>query len=505
MDFLQRPLLATDIAAFVYLLLSVLFFVLWRRDREPGMGWLGSAYLLLTLIYAYPSAMMFADSRVHPIGGFLGGLANAALSCGIIYFLSSPGAPRRWLVMVAVTGCLFVPAALLLGFGLRHPWVRLPLIVTCIAIVIAAYDAFAKTEKGQRWVVGAVLGSMLAFPLTYTSALAAGVDVANARLYILFPGLLFGLLLLSVSMVRRSYALAAENRKRVNAEHALIAANASLEATVAHRTADLQNIVAGLESFNRSVSHDLQGSLGGMAGLARIAQDAVRPESCDLALARRVLPMIVKEAERSTELVTALLTLARVGDQHVSKTTVDLNALTQEVIASITLVKRDAALPRFVVNALPLVHADINLLRPALTNLISNAVKFCGYRPQGCVDVLARADATTQETIIQVRDNGIGFCAATASELFQPFARLHGQDFAGHGVGLSIVRRAIERQGGRVWAESELGKGASFFLALPSLPTELPTMARTLMATLGPLPSLGRADATPTVMLQAGG
>ncbi len=256
----------------------------------------------------------------------------------------------------------------------------------------------------------------------------------------------------------------------MRAEQALTALNASLEATVASRTADLQNIVAGLESFNRNVSHDLKGSLGGMARLARVAQDAVQSIGGDLAVARRVLPLIVAEAERSTELVSTLLTLARVSDLKVHKSAVDLNALIHEVIASMALVKPNVALPRFIVSTLPLVHADINLLRPALTNLIGNAVKFCGYRPQGCVDVQGRVDAATKEAIIQVRDNGIGFSGDSAGKLFQPFTRLHGDDFSGHGVGLSIVRRAIERQGGRVWAESKSGSGASFFFSLPGEP-----------------------------------
>ena len=91
--------------------------------------------------------------------------------------------------------------------------------------------------------------------------------------------------------------------------------------------------------------------------------------------------------------------------------------------------------------------------------------------PRGCVDVRARIDADGNETIIQVHDNGIGLCGASAGSLFQPFTRLHGDDFAVHGVGLSMVRRAVERQGGRVWAESELGKSASFFFSLPNVPT----------------------------------
>ena len=131
----------------------------------------------------------------------------------------------------------------------------------------------------------------------------------------------------------------------MQAEHALTALNTSLEATVASRTADLQNIVAGLESFNRNISHDLQGSLGGMAGLVRVAEEAVQPGG-DMAVARRVSPLIVAEAKWSTEVVGTLLTLARVSDLNVRKSGVDLNALMQEVIASMALVRPNVELPR---------------------------------------------------------------------------------------------------------------------------------------------------------------
>lgn len=470
MDLSRQPLQATAIAAFVYLLLAALFVVIWRRDRAPGTGWLGFAYLLLAILYANADLTISLDSQVHPVGGVIGGVANAALAAGMIRFLAAPHAPRKWLLTCAVAGALLVPIALLLGFELHRPWSRLPITVTCAAIAPAVAEAFRNTPKGQRWTIGAIFVSILAFPATYFGAVAAGIEISNAQLYILFPGLLLGLLLLAVSMVRHRYALTAENHKRMEAERALTALNASLEATVARRTAVLQNIVAGLESFNRNVSHDLQGSLGGMAGLARVAQDAVQPYGGDLTVARRVLPLIVAEAERSTQLVGTLLTLARVSDQYVHKAVVDLKALTHEVINSVSLLKPDAPMPRTIVGELPQVFADVNLLRPALANLIGNAVKFCGYRPEACVVVQARVEASTREVILQVRDNGIGFAAGEASRLFEPFIRLHGNDFAGHGVGLSIVRRAIERQGGRVWAESTLGHGASFFIALPLQP-----------------------------------
>jgi signal transduction histidine kinase len=465
MDFSRQPLQGSDIAAFVFAALALLFVVLWRRDRERGMGWLAIAYALLAVQYAINDVTLPTDARVNPVATTVLAIGGAALNCGLMYYLASPLYPKRWQLAVAVLPPLLPALCVLFTITLYRPWSFLPYAISLCMVIEAALEAARREPRaGHGWLA---LG-MLAVPITLAVTIGWSSDSFYVRYYVLPPAIFFGLMLLTVSLLRRSKALEDENMRRTQAEQALTAVNASLEATVASRTADLQNIVAGLESFNRSISHDLQGSLGGMAGLARVAQDAVQPYGGDLTVARRVLPLIVAEAERSTELVGTLLTLARVSDQHVRKTTVDMNALTQEVIASMAQVKPNAAMPRFIVSELPTVHADINLLRPALTNLIGNAVKFCGYRPQGCVDVLGRVDALTGETIIQVRDNGIGFCGETATGLFQPFTRLHGDDFAGHGVGLSIVRRAIERQGGRVWAESKSGSGASFFFSLPA-------------------------------------
>jgi len=455
------------------------------------MVWLAGAYAVLACHYALDAQMLPTDARVHPMSAFLLGVGGLLLNCGLLHYLASPRNPQRWRLTLVVALALIVPRLMVLGVSIFRPWAQVPYSLSLVLVVLATFEAARREAKaGHTWLaVG-----MLAIPTVMIASTVLSVDSFHVRYYVMPPALFFGIMLLTVSVLRRSRALHAEIVQRQDAERSLTALNASLEAMVASRTADLQNMVAGLESFNRSVSHDLQGSLGGMAGLARVAQDAVQPDSRVLPLARRVLPLIVTEAERSTELVSALLTLARVGDQHVSESPVDLNALMQEVIASVSLGKRDVALPRFIINALPTVCTDINLLRPALSNLIGNAVKFCGHRPQGCVDVLARVDAATKKTIIEVRDNGIGFCESGAAKLFQPFTRLHGKDFAGHSVGLSIVRRAVERQAGRVWAESELGKGASSFLALPNGAAVAPIVAPMLMPVLPKAVALQAAD-----------
>jgi signal transduction histidine kinase len=154
-----------------------------------------------------------------------------------------------------------------------------------------------------------------------------------------------------------------------------------------------------------------------------------------------------------------------VSDAGIAPRNVSLDALTRDVIAQLRLNRADAAHAQWVVGALPDVRADADLLRPVLVNLITNALKFS--RDAAAPTVRIDANVADGVVTVHVRDNGVGFDSATAGQLFEPFKRLHGGRFEGHGIGLSIVRRAVERQGGRVWAEAEPDHGAAFHFTLP--------------------------------------
>ena len=182
-------------------------------------------------------------------------------------------------------------------------------------------------------------------------------------------------------------------------------------------------------------------------------------------MVHRSLAAISSQAGTSTKLINALLQLARVGDAKLAPRTVALEALTRDVIAQLQLASGDAAKARWIVGALPDVQADADLLRPVLVNLITNAPKFSRDARPPIVRIEASVDAG--EVTVHVRDNGVGFDAAAAGQLFEPFMRLHCRKFEGHGIGLSIVRRAVERHGGRVWAEAEPDHGAAFHFTLP--------------------------------------
>jgi signal transduction histidine kinase len=238
----------------------------------------------------------------------------------------------------------------------------------------------------------------------------------------------------------------------------LQAVNETLEQRVKQRTSELHEIIEGLESFNRSVSHDLRGPLGGIAGAARMARDFMAHDNS--AGAQRLLEAIETQAEVSGKVVDALLALARTSDATLRTQRVDMNALVLEVIESMQQTRPGDALP-LSVGPLPSVDADPGLARQVFINLIGNALKFAAGAQAPRVEI--GADVSFGEPVFFVRDNGVGFNAQSAQRLFKPFHRMHGPQFSGSGVGLSIVKRIVDRHGGTIRAESTPGAGATFF------------------------------------------
>lgn len=245
----------------------------------------------------------------------------------------------------------------------------------------------------------------------------------------------------------------------------IIALNDQLEQRVQERTADLQEMVRSLESFNRAVSHDLRGPLGGISGLAQLAAQAL--DRHDDSVARSALPAIAKQAQVTESMLNSLLMLARVGDVTIEHQAVPLSEMVKDVIDQLTVSSQGQPMPRFVLHDLPTIETDPALLRPALLNLIGNAIKFSAKSAQPTVEIGALAGEESGFRTVYIKDNGPGFDPELVDTLFTPFVRLHGDQYEGHGVGLSIVRRAIHKLGGGVWAKAQPGMGATFYFTLP--------------------------------------
>ncbi len=254
-------------------------------------------------------------------------------------------------------------------------------------------------------------------------------------------------------------------QKRVEAQ--VLALNAELEQRVIQRTSQLQAANQELESFSYSVSHDLRAPLRHIMGFAKHLQNDATPSFAEHALGG--LSAIYQAAEQMEKLIDDLLAFARIGQMEMQKTEVDLDQLVAETVRGFAGETAGRAIT-WEIHALPPVLADRALLRLALVNLISNAVKFTSNRADAKIEI----GCTTSDkdgTVMFIRDNGAGFNAKHATKLFGVFQRLHSQEeFEGTGIGLANVQRIIQRHGGRIWAEGVVDGGATFYFSLTAQP-----------------------------------
>lgn len=214
-----------------------------------------------------------------------------------------------------------------------------------------------------------------------------------------------------------------------------------------------------LEAFSGSVSHDLRGPLQVISSFAEhMLDDEDDPLSEE---ARRRLGRIQAAASRMADLVESLLILARASRGQLRRAKFDMTATAWQVIGEVEAREPERKVD-FTVQEAMTADADEGLVHVILENLINNAVKFTRKVGNPGVEV-----GRTPQGFF-VRDNGAGFPAGQAGELFRPFARLHkAEDFPGTGIGLTTVHRAVERHGGEIWAEGEDGRGATFWFTLP--------------------------------------
>ena len=234
-----------------------------------------------------------------------------------------------------------------------------------------------------------------------------------------------------------------------------------LEQRVRERTAELQVANRELESFSYSVSHDLRAPLRAIDGYSLMLEEDYAAQLDGEG--RRLLGVVRQEAARMGQLIDDLLAFSHIGRRPIASIPFDLTALVQEVVGELSAHYPAA---RIVVGRLPACNGDRALLRQVWLNLIGNALKYSSRHAAPRVEIGGRIDPA--ENVYWVRDNGAGFDMRYQEKLFRVFQRLHREDeFTGTGVGLAIVQRVMERHRGRAWAEGEVGKGATFSIALP--------------------------------------
>lgn len=235
------------------------------------------------------------------------------------------------------------------------------------------------------------------------------------------------------------------------------------QAVIEKHAAQLEAVNKELEAFSYSVSHDLRAPLRVINGYAKILEEDYGSSLGDEA--RKLLETVQVNAIRMSELIDSLLSFARLGKLEVTKVAVNMNDLVAEVLAELKRATNHRA--EVCAGELHPAFGDPILLKQVMVNLISNAVKYSSKKESPRVEICSGLSGDT--VIYSVRDNGAGFDMKFADRLFGVFQRLHRPtEFEGTGVGLATVKRIVTKLGGSIRAESEPGKGATFYVSLPA-------------------------------------
>ncbi len=266
----------------------------------------------------------------------------------------------------------------------------------------------------------------------------------------------------TAELARANEELRREIADRLRAEAEIHRLNEELEERVRLRTAELESANKELEAFAYSVSHDLRGPLTNISGYCRLLDEDYGKQFDDVF--RDYLQRIESSAERMAQIIEDLLKLSRVTRSQMKREPVNLSELVREIAGELKM-REPQRNVEFTIAEDVVVQGDKRLLRVALENLLGNAWKFTRAVPNAHITfgVFPRDG----KSVYFIRDNGAGFDMKYAHNLFVPFQRLHSaSEFPGSGIGLATVRRIIDRHGGNVWAEAEVGKGATFYFTL---------------------------------------
>jgi PAS domain S-box-containing protein len=250
--------------------------------------------------------------------------------------------------------------------------------------------------------------------------------------------------------------------ERKQSEEAIQELNRSLEVKITERTSELQDAIKDLEAFSYSVSHDLRSPLRIIMGYAKLLISDHEQSLNDEA--REFVLTIIDNSKRMGQLIDDLLNFSRMGRKAVYRSDANINTMVTGIISDFR--KGDDTITKnIIIHELAPCYCDVALIKQVWINLISNAIKYSGKKTNPMIEI--GSIARFNETVYYIKDNGAGFDMRFAKNLFTVFKRLHDRsDFDGMGVGLALAHRIIRMHEGRIWAEAEVEKGATFYFTL---------------------------------------
>jgi PAS domain S-box-containing protein len=231
---------------------------------------------------------------------------------------------------------------------------------------------------------------------------------------------------------------------------------------------ELKIVNEEMESFSYSVSHDLRAPIRHISGFIDLLKKNIETALDDKN--KRYLQLVIDSTKEMGNLIDELLTFSRMGRKPVEVNSIDLHLIINEIISTIQSDIKQRKI-KWEIPKLPVVFADPGLIKIVLTNLISNAVKYTAGKGEAVINISEYSNKDNKGNdynVICIKDNGAGFDMKYYDKLFGIFQRLHSsEDFEGTGIGLATVKKIIQKHNGKVWAESEVDKGAAFYFSLP--------------------------------------